>query len=349
MTEICRAKVFSLGPEFEKAWQEVSKECSGTTPNIEQILSKIRHKIEAIGPADTLLGLNKAKLELLEGQIRQTIAALASPSETRIPASLPHHLFAEWVKIASKRQPVEIFTPNYDVLFERALESTRIPLFDGFVGSHEPFFISEAAEHGEPCLTGPHARIWKIHGSVNWTIKSGPDGRRIVRGGVSGAGEMILPSHRKYDESRRQPYVALLGRMAKVLAGDDVLMVTSGYSFSDEHINAVLFEGMDRKPRTHVAALMFSEVSPSDELVKHAMRRKNLMILAPNGGVIAGQWGTWLLSEPVDARTASFMDVAFDSDGAMPSGPALTGTLRLGNFNWFCRFLSAMDDGAVRT
>jgi hypothetical protein len=80
MTEICRAKVFSLGPEFEKAWQEVSKECSGTTPNIEQILSKIRHKIEAIGPADTLLGLNKAKLELLEGQIRQTIAALASPS-----------------------------------------------------------------------------------------------------------------------------------------------------------------------------------------------------------------------------------------------------------------------------
>ena len=37
----------------------------------------------------------------------------------------------------------EIFTSNYDLIIEKSLEAIRIPHFDGFVGSYEPFFWQE--------------------------------------------------------------------------------------------------------------------------------------------------------------------------------------------------------------
>lgn len=90
----------------------------------------------------------------------------------------------------------------------------------------------------------------------------------------------------------------------------------------------------------------------TDDLVKAAMHRPNLTVIGPNGAVISGIWGTWQLTEPVDAKTSSFMDAAFDSN-ALPEdegSPAtasadLKGTMRLGDFNWLCQFLKAMGPG----
>ena len=69
----------------------------------------------------------------------------------------------------------------------------------------------------------------------------------------------------------------------------------------------------------------------------------------PNGGVISGTWGLWRLTQPVDNKTHLFMDSGFDSN-ALPEdegSPAassgdLKGRMRLGDFNWFCRFLKEM-------
>ena len=67
----------------------------------------------------------------------------------------------------------EIFTTNYDLLLEKAMEHNHVPYFDGFVGSYEPFFWSESIEktvsHND--LTFNWIRLWKIHGSLNWEFR----------------------------------------------------------------------------------------------------------------------------------------------------------------------------------
>jgi hypothetical protein len=154
---------------------------------------------------------------------------------------------------------------------------------------------------------------------------------------------MILPSQRKYDESRKQPYLAILNRLSKVLDAEDALLITSGFSFGDEHINAVIFTVLENRPRSHVICLHFSDLAKDDTLVKHALLRKNFLLLAPNGAVIRRTWADWKLAEPVDEGTAQFIDVAFDTKAEPENGNGnLEGVLRLGDFNVFCRFLRTM-------
>ena len=154
---------------------------------------------------------------------------------------------------------------------------------------------------------------------------------------------MILPSHKKYDESRKQPYQALMDRLGRVLAQDGALLVTCGFSFSDQHVNSLIFNVLDNRPLSHVITLQYSDLSEDSAIVRAAKGRPNLMVLGPNGGVLRGSWATWKLLEPVDNRTATFMDTLFDNDAVVEAGvESLTGRLRAGDFNWFCRFLAAM-------
>lgn len=163
---------------------------------------------------------------------------------------------------------------------------------------------------------------------------------------------MIFPSHRKYDESRKQPYMAYMDRLAHVLNSEHALLITCGYGFGDEHINAILYTSLDNRNTTNVVVLNFAELSDDDALVQDAIKKRNLTVIAPNGGVMSGMWGSWQLTQPVDNKTYSFMDIAFDSNAApeednIPIGGSseLTGKMRLGNFNWFCRFLTIMGVG----
>lgn len=59
-----------------------------------------------------------------------------------------HSTFAQWLNTLHgvRDFPVEIFTTNYDLLIERALENLRVPYFDGFVGSVDAFFAPECVQ-----------------------------------------------------------------------------------------------------------------------------------------------------------------------------------------------------------
>lgn len=318
---------------------------------MEAILSKIRMKIDAIGDGELLVGLSRDQLFEAESVVCQTIAHEVQPAEADIPINTPHASFASWVRRINRSAPMELFTTNYDILLERALESAHVPVFDGFVGSHRPFFYPDCLED-EALLPHPGwVRLWKLHGSVNWEVLASTPVGIIVRGQPTTGGALIFPSHLKYDESRKQPYVAYMDRLSRVLNHEHSLLVTCGYSFGDAHINAILYGTLDARRTANVVALVFGDLSESDPLVQSARRRPNLTVVAANGGVISGAWGHWRLTKPIDATTHSFMDLAFDScaspdtaqSGAAQGG--LEGRMRLGDFNWLARFLDDMGSG----
>jgi hypothetical protein len=348
LSKRCEQVVATMGQTFITAWEQLKAECAeaGHAFNVETALSRVCGKTESMGLGDTSLGLSRDQLIELDEVIRKKIGQEAHLEEATIPDALPHDAFAQWARQAARTRPVEVFTTNYDILFERSLEIARVPVFDGFTGSYRPFFNAEYVDNDDR-LPGPETlRLWKLHGSVNWEELALPSGRRVVRGEQTDSGKMILPTHRKYDESRRQPYVALMGRLARVLSRDGAMLFCAGFSFGDQHINATMFEALDNHPSSHVVALCFSPISEKDAVVKAALQRRNLMVLGPNAAVIGGVYGDWRLTQPVEAKTSTFMDTLFDSDGAPePEQASLTGKMRVGDFNRFAQFLAALTAG----
>lgn len=341
--EKCKEAAAALGEEFAAAYATIAAEGDpANSPNVEGMLSAVRLKIAAMTDSETLAGVSQDKLNDIEKAIRKTIAEAAIPDEAVIPDDLPHHSLARWIGRIDRTCPVEIFTTNYDTLLERALETERVPVFDGFVGSRQPFFSSASLLREEAAPGRYWTRLWKIHGSVNWSRETMRDGaKRIVRGAETGAGEMIFPSFRKYDESRKQPYVAMLDRLGRVLTErEDTILFTVGYSFGDQHINGILFDALDARERVHIIALQFSDPPSDHELIKRAERRPNLLVYGPTTAVISGVIGKWRLVEAVDSRMAGLLDGPFDSNAEPKEDSVpLTGRFRLGDFYWFGRFL----------
>jgi hypothetical protein len=347
LTSICERELRKLDAEdepkrFGAAYDAIELEIrpSNRSTNVEDILSCVRRKLQAIGETDTLSGLNSSDLRLLEQTIRQTIAAQVNPDRSSFPSELPHENFVRWIARMPRSHPVEIFTTNYDILIETALEAERVPSFDGFVGCNRPFFSHDSLTRPESAPGPAWTRLWKIHGSINWSIDHVRGRPRVVRTAPTNEGEMILPSHYKYDESRKQPYSALLDRLTKVLDRDDAILFVSGYSFSDEHINAIIFDALEAKRRPHVVALQYADPEPGSILADRAGRFLNLMVLGRREAYIGGKQGSWKLD---DFRGGAILSQAFQLDpAAAEADPTGHGSLLLGDFARFAEFLGSL-------
>lgn len=339
LTEICRQNAIGEEDKFGDAWDKVGKYCkvSGQDTYIESILSRLRMMINAAGSDDTLAGLTQDEIIKLEGCVRKSIAAAVTPDESLIPNELPHHKLARWLARTSRQSPVEIFTVNYDVLFEYALEAERVPVYDGFTGSFRPFFHADSLRRVDSAPGPDWTRLWKMHGSVTWNRCVYNGRTRVVRASADGRGEMILPSFEKYDESRQQPYSAMSDRLARFLELDDALLVVSGFNFGDEHINDIVFGALESHPRTHVYAIQFEEPGPEHELVKRAASRPNLVMLAPETGIFGGTRAAW---QPVDVPDFLKELIEVENTEGDKEDPTVRSTI--GDFCRFCNLLETM-------
>lgn len=341
LTAWSKRDAVAMGEKYAKAWDLLEAHCKeiNQSANVENILSRLRMMISAVGSTDTLSGLNRTEIEGLEKCVRKTIAKIVTPKLGSVPNDFPHRKFARWLIKTARQKPVEIFTVNYDVLIEHALERERIPTFDGFVGSYQPFFHPDSLRRLESAPGSNWTRLWKMHGSVTWR-RIQQDGRvRIVRGEPDLDGEMIYPSFQKYDESRQQPYAAFTDRLARFLEQDDALLVVAGFSFSDEHINNLIFGALENRPRTHVYALQFDESPANGDLAKRATQRSNMIVVGPQTGIVGARRAAWT---PVECP--SLMEGVFEVKKENPNGgdEVNTGLMKIGDFACLCRFLESM-------
>lgn len=298
LTMECRDAATTQGSEYASAWSAIADRCNSQTtdPNVEHILSMLHMMINAIAPSEQLAGLDYNKLVNLNTLIRRHIAEVVNPSPTDIPRDMPHHGLARWLAKTARNRPVEVFTVNYDILFELAFEAERLPFFDGFIGSHEPFFYPDSLVHPRLTPAPGWTRLWKIHGSVNWHRRKSD--KRIVRVQRQPSGEMIFPTFEKYDKSRQQPYVTYIDQLDRFLSLDNALLVIAGFGFGDEHLNDIILRRLENNPGAHVYALMYVEPDkPFTSLYKYAERRGNVVVVAPDTGIIDKKHGAWLSND----------------------------------------------------
>lgn len=347
---------------FRGNWDSLCKECEptdGKACTVEDILTELRTLANRRGSLP-FLGMTKKIMNDLDDEI---CALVTEQMRKSLPTHrCSYHRFASWVGGLPRLSPVEIFTPNYDLLFEQAFEQHPLPHFDGFVGSRKPWFDLASIEHD--VIPARWTRLWKLHGSINWEkaekTVNGTTVTRIVR--VSGEAEagkvMIFPSHLKYDQSRRMPYLAMLDRLRVFFRGEVVRkrgdaanrdddaprLIVCGYSFLDEHLNEVLLDGLRGNRNAQCFALMYSNLSDHPRVVEYAEKQGNLTVLAKDGAVIGTRVGLyrpgsaggdehkpWLHEEGI--RTTD------------PTKPDNLSQCRLGDFHYFGLFLEQLCGG----
>jgi hypothetical protein len=303
--------------------------------NIESLLSSIESKRAVIG-AGNLNGLDSRGFSELAKLVKEQVVKLVSIhdhlSDTADRKKLSHSQFSNWIQKARRRFPAEIFTTNYDYLFEMALEGSGIPYFDGFSGGFEPFFCPEAVEDIEAY---PHlVKLWKMHGSLGWSFRVAD--QAVIRQhtqDTDAANTLIYPSHLKYNSSKKQPYVGLIDRLCTFLQQDDAVLITCGYSFGDNHINERIVTSLRRGANSHVVALYYDEVGDTTNNCSYSLSDEanvvRVMATQETGGkmsvygrhhaVIGGKFGTWQLRDEPKKNESTRIDLYFDEDAAAPS------------------------------
>ncbi len=330
MTKVIVDEIETQSPEFAAAVKEIQAETEGNDLafTIESLLSTIEAKRAVIG-AGTLNGLDYTGFGDLANLVKTNVVTLVSvhdhlPPEER--AKLAHAQLASWISKARRRFPSEIFTTNYDYLFEIALEDSGIPYFDGFSGNYEPFFCPEAVEDVEsyPQLV----KLWKMHGSLGWTYRE-RDQAVIRDRSATAESILIYPSHLKYSTTKKQPYVGLIDRLCAFLQQDDAVLFTCGYSFGDNHINERIVTSLRRGGNSHIIAMYFDELQNSACALADEKNKVRNLATRDTGGkmsvygcrhaVIGGKFGEWQLKgEPNSAETIR-VNQYFDEDAAMPA------------------------------
>ena len=155
---------------------------------------------------------------------------------------------------------LNIFTTNYDLYSERAMDLLGIHYVNGFTGGISKFFnpaifnyaLAEKMDLSQSkwSVIDNFFYLYKIHGSVNWIEADGENKlfkvKEIQEPTFGELKEkdtiMIHPTPLKYNASLGSPYSDLFREFQKKLMQNNNILVTIGYSFSDEHINNLIFQ-----------------------------------------------------------------------------------------------------------
>ena len=296
----------------------------GDEPNIETILTRIRQLSQAIG---------SAKIHNVDGKGYGELATrvcehIGNIVAEKLPEGVnPYTELVAWIGGTHREHPIEIFSPNYDLLLEEAFERAQLPYFDGFSGSHKPFF--DPTSISSDCMPPRWSRLWKIHGSLGWDVL----GSAVIRTGQRNATKLIYPDHLKYDQITRQPYSALFERLKDFLTTPDSLLICTGFSFFDAHITAVLDEALAANTHTAVLAFQYRTLADEKYAVDLAMRRPNVSVYAEDGAVIFGVLGRWSPGEPPSDEWVRIRKTFWDASSK-------GGTFVLGDFAKLARFFA---------
>lgn len=152
---------------------------------------------------------------------------------------------------------LSIVTTNYDTMFEDAANQNNFVVFDGFSFGADSFFDSSMFDWNlvrEVPNVNTHQveykdkviNLIKLHGSLTWKRCKG----KIYRKSKNEIRDpqdtvMIFPSSDKYEQSYQEPYFELFSKFQELLKRPNTLLITTGFSFSDNHIAKMVIQAIN--------------------------------------------------------------------------------------------------------
>lgn len=154
---------------------------------------------------------------------------------------------------------INVFTTNNDLFNERALDSLNIHYINGFSGGLNKYFnpalfnytfskrMDTSIDKFEPVEN--MVNLYKIHGSVNWIEDDSNENtffkiKEINSPKFEDENVLIYPTPTKQNKSLGSPYVEMFREFQKKLMEPLSVLFVIGYSFSDEHVNNIIYQAL---------------------------------------------------------------------------------------------------------
>jgi hypothetical protein len=148
-----------------------------------------------------------------------------------------------------------LFTTNYDLFNETAMDRLGLPYTNGFSGVVERRFNPATFRYALAEQLDVTSRKWsavdgfvylcKIHGSISWTEDD--HGLFPIRETVVSTEPgkvMIYPTPAKQNSSLGSPYADLFREFQSRIVREQSVLFTMGYAFGDEHINNIVYQAL---------------------------------------------------------------------------------------------------------
>jgi len=153
--------------------------------------------------------------------------------------------------------PPWVFSTNYDLFNERAMDRSGIPYSNGFSGTVERRFNPATYRLALAEQLDITSRRWaavdgfvhfcKLHGSINWVEENkGLFPIRESHAALDASKDrvMIYPTPSKQTASFGSPYADMFREFQRQVVQDQSVLVILGFSFGDEHVNNIIFQGL---------------------------------------------------------------------------------------------------------
>lgn len=253
-------------------FDKVSAKAQG---NLEEILGLLYSRlsyylgIERNEDEDNECNTAKGLIEQIEKyiltQLNQNISDKSSKGEGDFAKTLKvYETFYRALAPRSKElSRLSVFTTNNDLFNETAMDNTNTMYINGFTPGIKRYFNPSLFHHTYSKRMDPSidkyepldnmVYLYKLHGSVNWVEQEcvGNKFYNIVEidaaQSISSAQServMIYPAPTKQNKSLGSPYTDIIRAFHhKLLLPNSVLFVC-GYSFSDEHLNRIIYQAL---------------------------------------------------------------------------------------------------------
>jgi hypothetical protein len=216
-----------------------------------------------------------------------------------------------------------IFTTNYDVFNETAMDRLGIPYANGFTGVVERRFnpatfryaLAEQLDVGSRKWAAVDAFVYlcKLHGSVTWTEDDhGLFPIREVWPQNDPKRMLIYPTPAKQNASLASPYADLFREFQSRVVREQNVLITAGYAFGDEHINNIIYQALTIPT---FRLIIFAAPSTEGEITKLRLLRD------PRIWVIGGDG-------PTEGRRAHYFDTIVEWFMPQRSGDRIDDAVR---------------------
>jgi len=197
--------------------------------------------------------VKKEKIKSLRKELENKIKELCT---LELDDFAPHKDFLN--KITARKNNdarVQLFTTNYDTLFEQASNKAGFVMIDGFSFTQPREFAGKWFDldivnrektrlKQEESFISKVIHLYKLHGSLNWTREND----KIIQKDSSIDSLIIYPASEKYESSYEQPYFEMMSRFQQALRKEETLLIVIGFGFQDKHIKSVIVEAVEQNP-----------------------------------------------------------------------------------------------------
>lgn len=187
-----------------------------------------------------------------------------------------------------------VFTTNYDLFNERAMDRLGLPYANGFSGVVERRFnpatfryaLAEQLDLSNRKWTAVDGFVYlcKLHGSISWTEDD--HGlfpiKETMPADVPGK-VLIYPTPAKQNSSLGSPYADLFREFQSRIVREQSVLITAGFAFGDEHLNNIIYQALTIPT---FRLIVFADPASTGEIAKlAALNDPRIWIIGGDGPV----------------------------------------------------------------